>query len=141
MPPPPPHPLPSAHLALCYPGGIIHWSNPNSDAIPYGVRAIVRHPAYSDQTAANDIALVFLDECVELRRDLEPIALATDKGERWARPRACVVAARSMCSFFEIPAWACCALNPKLASAATNHLTAANHRSSPAALFQSWRLR
>jgi hypothetical protein len=62
------------------PGGIINWLSPDTDATEYRVRGAVRHPAYSPKNSRNDIALVFLDQCVALGPAVQPIKIATPEG-------------------------------------------------------------
>ena len=66
-------------------GGFVNWELADSDATEYRVRAAVRHPAFNATMKRNDIALLFLDQCVELRDDVQPIKLAMAEGANWAR--------------------------------------------------------
>jgi hypothetical protein len=61
-------------------GGAVHWEDDRTDLAEFAVRGVIPHPKYQASNSRNDIALVFLDSCIDLGPNATVVPLATQEG-------------------------------------------------------------
>lgn len=65
-------------------GAFVHFLDDHGGGTPYRASSFVVHPKYDTVSGHNDIAIVFLSQCVVLGDSVQPIQLATPEGEALA---------------------------------------------------------